>query len=426
MSEPVADRRQRSSGTAADRAAPSTATPSTRHDRARLVAFVSDAKTEEALREGLTEALPGGAAFHRGSIRQAIATLRKMPTPVALIVDLTGEDAPLVQLAHLSEVVEPSVQVLVIGEVDTLEFYREVTRGLGVMEYLPKPLSREAVRRHFLPMFVETPTVVENIATGRVISVTGSRGGVGATTIAANLAWYFGVTAARHTALLDPDLHLGSAAMLLDAATGSGLRIALEAPERVDPLFVERAAQPVSERLHVLAGEVRLNDQIAYAPDCAQSLLNAMCNRYAVIVADNPLRPMTLFQDIFALAHQRVLVTVPTLASVRDTRRMLAMQAGPSQSGRALVVLNRAGLRGGLTRLQVEDALGLKVDLVIPDMPKLVETAASMGQALADKRNPFGRAITDLARQTAFVRLLDSPLQVAAAPASRKWWRLFG
>ena len=399
--------------------------PGARHDRARLVAFVSDTETEAVLREALNEALPGGGDYHRGNITHAITALRRMPSPVTLIVDLTGVDSPLAALAQLSEVVEPHIQVMVIGEVDTLDFYRQITRGLGVAEYLPKKLTRDAVRRHFVPLLVDAAVPATNAAVGRVITVTGSRGGVGTTTIAANLAWYFGVRAARHTVLFDPDLHFGSAAMLLDCPTGPGLRIALEAPERVDALFVERAAQPVAERLHVLAGEIRPSEPIPQAAGGAQSLLAALRSRYGVIVTDLPLRPVPLFHEIFDQADQRILVMVPTLASVRDTRRLLAMPTGPRQDGHGLVVLNRQGLRGGLTKVQVEEALGAKVDLEIPDMPRLVETSASMGQVLADSRNPFARGIAELARQSAFVVLLDSPLGAQIDRRKRPRWRLW-
>nr|WP_294521385.1 hypothetical protein [uncultured Rhodopila sp.] len=405
---------------------PAAAEPvATRHDRPTLAAFVADGATEKVLRDGLAEALPAGSTFHHGGIDAAIDALRKMPTPITLIVDLSGATYPLTLLSRLSDVVEPNVRVLVVGDIDDVDFYRAVTHSLGALEYLPKPLTRDTVRRHLLPFFAEAPPVAEDIGTARIISVTGSRGGVGTTTIAANLAWHFGFTACRHTALLDPDLYMGSAAMLLDSSTGPGLRIAVESPDRVDALFVERAAQPASERLHVLGGEVKLSDQVAYAPNCALSLMTAMCSRYAMIVVDAPFRPQTLYRDLLDLAHQRVLIAVPTVVSVRDTLRLLALPPGPGQTGRGLVVLNRAGLRGGLTLKQVEAALGVKVDVVIPDQPRQVELAASMGQALAAGRNSFARGIVELAQQSAFVRLLESSEATARSQAARPWWRRF-
>ena len=66
-----------------------------------------------------------------------------------LVVDVSGEDQPLTALGDLSHVVEPDVCVLVVGEAEHADFYREITRGLGAAEYLPKPLTRDKVLRHF-------------------------------------------------------------------------------------------------------------------------------------------------------------------------------------------------------------------------------------------------------------------------------------
>ena len=62
---------------------------------------------------------------------------------------ISGEEQALKALADLAHVVEPDVCVLVIGELEGLEFYREITRGLGAADYLPKPLARDLVARHF-------------------------------------------------------------------------------------------------------------------------------------------------------------------------------------------------------------------------------------------------------------------------------------
>ena len=165
--------------------------------------------------------------IRRGGVKAAVNTLRKSPTPRVLIVDVSGAEQPLTALHDLSFVTEPDVRVLVIGEIDNLDFYREVTRGLGALEYLSKPLTRDMIARHFAPLVAGRAPVLESGQGGRVLTVTGVRGGVGTTTIAVNLAWHFGVAADRHTVLLDPDLHMGTAAMLLDCPAGPGLRMAL-------------------------------------------------------------------------------------------------------------------------------------------------------------------------------------------------------
>ncbi len=390
-----------------------------RHDRPALIAFVEDSTSETALREGLSEVAPGELDIRRGGIKAAINALRKSATPRVLIVDVAGADQPLSLLHDLSLVTEPDVRVLVLGEINNLDFYREVTRGLGALEYLTKPVTRDTIGRHFAPLIVGKAPVLETGQGGRVVSVTGVRGGVGATTVAVNLAHHFGIVADRHTVMFDPDLHLGTAAMLLDSPAGPGLRMALESPDRVDELFVERSAQPVSGRLHVLAGEMRLADQPDYALHAAETLVSALSRRYNFVVCDVPFRPQALFRDLLDIAHQRVLVMEPTLASVRDALRFLALPAGPAQIRRPVIVLNRLGQPGGLNRKKIEEALKTKVDVVIPDIPRVAELAATLGEAVSKNRNGFRKGIVEIARLTAYVRLLDAGKDFEAATPQR-------
>ena len=215
------------------------------------------------MRDGLTEATTGDLDIRRGGVRAAIAALQKQATPRVLVVDVGGEEQPLTALGDLSNVVEPDVCVLVIGEINHVDFYREVTRGLGASDYLAKPLTRDAVARHFVPFLLGHAPALQGVLGGRAIAVTGVRGGAGATTVAVNLAWNFGVWMRRHTVLLDPDIYLGMAAFLLNIQPGSGLRMALEAPERIE-LSACRTCGPTRGRPAACAGrrgEDRGSDQ---------------------------------------------------------------------------------------------------------------------------------------------------------------------
>jgi pilus assembly protein CpaE len=399
-----------------------------RPDRPKVIAFVRDQDTETALREGLMEAVPQGFDIHRGTVQAAMVALQNMPTPRVLIVDVSGEDQPLSALGELSDVVEPDVRVLVIGDREDLNFYRQMTHGLGVLEYLYQPLMRDMVSRYFGPRIQTGAATPDAVVGGRVVTVTGTRGGTGASTIAANLAWHFGVEARRHTVLLDADLHRGTAAMLLGAKIGPGLRTVLEAPDRIDELFVERAAQPVSKRLHVLAAEEKLSESVTYTQNAGGRLLEALRRRYNFVVIDVPWSTLPLHRDLLMMANQRVLVMDPTLASVRDVLRLMALPNGPKQPGRGVLVLNRENLPGGLNRRQLDEGLKMPPDVVIPDLPKIVGHAAHMGEPAMQVRGAFRNGILQLAREVAFVRLLDSATATTAAANGKHGWvrRLLG
>jgi pilus assembly protein CpaE len=378
-----------------------------RHDRPPLIGFLTDRDTEEALREGLAEATSETLDLRRGGIRGAIATMQKSATPRVLVIDITGEEQPLSALSELSHVVEPDVCVLVIGEVEHADFYREITRGLGAAEYLSKPVTREKVLRHFGPFAQGNAFAAPAMLGGRAIAVTGVRGGVGATTIAVNLAWHFGVNMHRHTVLLDPDTHLGATAFLLNIQPGPGLRMALESPDRIDSLLAERAAQPAADRLHVLAAEEKIASHTSHAPGAAPALLTALRNRYNFIIIDVPYGPVPLYRDLLDLVDQRILVMDPSLAAIRDTVRLLGLPKGPGQDQRAVVVLNRTGVPGGLSRKQVEEALKMKVDVAIPDLPRQVGNAATLGEPVLVSSAGFRNGVIDIVRQVASIRLLD-------------------
>ena len=397
-------------------------------DRAQLMAFVNDTTTEIILRDGLADATPVPFEIARGGIRAAITTLQKTVTPRCLIVDISGDDEPLSALLELSQVVEPDVRVLVIGEINNVDFYREITRGMGAREYLSKPLTRDVVMRLFAPVIVGRQVDVQDMTGGRVITVTGARGGVGASTIAVNLAWHFGVVRSRHTVLLDPDLHTGTAALYVDALSGLGLRAALEMPDRIDDLFVERAAQILKDRLHVLAGQEPLSDRPVCAPDAAPRLIAALRRRYNFIIVDVPYHPVPLYRDLLELASQRIVVFEPTLAGVRDAIRLRALHDGQAQSAPTIMLLNRLGMLGGLTLKQIEQALESRVDIVIPDMPKRLVAAANMGEPAVRGGGHFRIRVGDLARLVAFNRLLDSapsPTGEKRREERRHGWRIW-
>src|SRR4051794_17850379 len=163
-----------------------------RPDRIALLGFAADAATEMALREGLGSALRAEPEIRRGDIRQAIVALQHSPAPSTLIVDVAGETQPLAMLEDLAQVVEPDVTVLVVGDRQDMGFYRQITRGLGVREYLFKPLTTEMVARHFGTMLGGRDDTSGVLRGGRVLAVLGARPGVGASTLACNLAWYLG------------------------------------------------------------------------------------------------------------------------------------------------------------------------------------------------------------------------------------------
>jgi pilus assembly protein CpaE len=156
-------------------------------------------------------------------------------------------------------------------------------------------------------------------------------------------------------------------------------------------------------------------------------LIDALRKRYNFIVLDVPFAPVPLYHDLLNLAHQRVLVMEPSLVSLRDVLRLTTTTL--SQGPAPLIILNRLGLPGGLTRRQVEEGLKRKVDVVLPDLPRQLRGSANLGEPAIITSAAYRKVIAELARAVAGAGLLDSlaaSTPAEPAPKRRKWFGIGG
>ncbi len=364
--------------------------------RDKFIGFVSDEASARVLREGLMGYLPNSNQVHVVEYRNALAILSAMTTPEIVLVDLTGADQPMNALMALAEVVEQGTTVLTIGDQHGLNFYRTLTKGLGIKDYLPKPLTRAEVEQNFLPVIANMAGEKAKLRGGRAMAIAGTRGGVGTSTIATNLAWYLANEMHRHTLLLDGELSTGTQALNLDVRAATGLTAALQMPERVDQLLIERSITDVGNRLDVLAGLEALDKKIEFSPGGAANLLTALRGRYNYVVADAGARLEPLGRELLFNAQQRVIVMDPSMISIRNLERLMGLPGGSAQSPRALLVLNHAGAPGGLAQNYMEQSMGLRFDAVIPALPRVVPRASQLGNQAAALRGPFRNGIATL------------------------------
>ncbi len=390
-----------------------------RSGRIPVIAYLRDKDTEAVMREVLGDLLRDGGQVRRGDVADARTGLQQTETPGALIVDVSGEKDPFAALEDLAQFVEPGVRVLVVGERADMEFYRQVTRGLGVLEYLCKPVNRDQISREFLPWIMGRGPSDVTARGGRIISVTGVRGGVGSTTVAVNLAVELAERRRHHTLLMDADLQGGTCGLMLASEAEGGLRAALEHPERVDKLLVERAAPRLGDRLALLAAEDKPDSMPNVTGGAVRHLMDLLRTRYNCIVLDLPRQTLPMHREMQELSHQRVLVMDPTLPSLRDALRVLGSYTGVKSGSPPLLVLNRLGAPGTLDKKQVIAALQRAPDIIIPFLPKLLHTATTLGDPAVRKRGEFQPAIATLGHE---ILPSHSPAAEARRPRGLLKW----
>ena len=378
-------------------------------------AFIGDPATRDVVAAVFAErnwpedgVQPGGAA----------AALRHPHDDGALpllVVDIAESSNPAADIAALAAT-GAAQRIVAVGAVNDVTLFRDLIAS-GAADYLVKPISRHALLAALMaaPLPAAQATVAKPVESGRTFAVIGARGGVGASTIAANLAWLMANEQRRKVALLDLDLHFGTAALLLDLVPGRGLREALERPSRIDSLFLERALEKQGERLHVLAGEEPLADELALDPSAPAVLLHELRNRFDRVIVDLPRNAGMTERQALAAASAIVVVLDLTLPALRDTLRVLALASDCAPDATLLLVAGGAGA-GGLAQADFEKGLGRKIDFIVPHDRKAVVAAATAGKPLA--------LAASGAKAIAALRPLAARLD-GAAPAKRSFtfWR---
>jgi pilus assembly protein CpaE len=351
-------------------------------------AFVCDDATADLLRPLAVEHGWSPEKVNKGGLRNAVQTLSVAASPNILFVDLSESADPLNDINALAEVCEPGTIVIAAGQVNDVRLYRDLVAS-GIHDYLLKPFSVDQVRDTFAhaQSILSGPRGEVQVDRPHVMTaVIGVRGGVGASTVATSLAWMLGDKAHRSTALLDLDIHFGTGALALDLEPGRGLTDAMENPSRIDGLFIERAMVRANERLSVLSAEAPINTPLITDGAAFFQLQEEMRGAFESTVLDLPRHMLIQFPHMVHDAHVAAVVAELTLASTRDTIRILAWLKANAPQTKIVLVANRVPTGGALeiSRKDFEQSVERPVDIVIGEDGKLAAQAAKLGKPLAE------------------------------------------
>ncbi|MBY9062388.1 pilus assembly protein CpaE [Sphingomonas yunnanensis] len=363
--------------------------PGVAGSRAPFLAFACDDGSVEALRPIAAELGWPTENIYKGGLRNAVQTLSVTSSPHVLFVDLAESSDPLGDINGLAEVCEPGTIVIAAGQVNDVRLYRDLLAS-GLQDYLLKPLHADAVRDALgqAQAMLNAPKPVE-LSLDRPhcsVAVIGSRGGAGASSIATSLAWLISEHGKRATALLDLDVHFGTGALALDLEPGRGLTDAIENPSRIDGLFIERAMVRASDKLSVLSAEAPISAPVITDGAAFYQLQEEMRAAFEATVIDLPRAMLVQHPHLLADVNAVVLVTELTLASARDSIRLLSYLRSNAPQVQVTVLANRvhAGAQPEISRKDFEGSIERKIDVILPFDQKLAAQAAKLGKPLAE------------------------------------------
>ncbi|MFM6949535.1 MAG: CpaE family protein [Novosphingobium sp.] len=373
-------------------------------NRDAFSAYICDDAALDVLRPVVIELGWLPEKCNKGGLRNAIQSLSISASPNILMVDLSECGDPLSEINALAEVCEPGTVVIAIGQVNDVRLYRDLL-GSGIQDYLLKPLSPGQVRDALVnAQAVFAAPKAHDQAVGKKhvsVGVIGTRGGVGASTIATSLAWLYSGDENLPTALLDLDIHFGTGALALDLEPGRGLTDAIDNPGRIDGLFIERAMIRANDHLAILSAEAPISSPLLTDGAAFIQLQEEFRQAFEMTVIDLPRNMLINFPHLLQDVNVVLLVTEMTLAGARDTIRILSWMKGHAPHVQAIVVANKVlSGSGEISKADFEASIERKIGFTIPFDAKAAANAAKLGQTFADanRSTKAGMMIRDLAK----------------------------
>jgi pilus assembly protein CpaE len=348
-----------------------------------LLAFLTDAATANLVAavlgaEGAGRAQPGG-------IGAAIHYLKESACPKVLVVDISGQPDAMAQVDILAEVCTPGTNVIVIGDTNDINLYRQL-REAGVSDYLVKPLQATALKTAILTAVVGGAAKSDAAANKPMVVFIGARGGVGCSTVAINSAAILAQAFGKKTMLVDLDLQFGSTALALDIDPGTGLRDALEQPERVDSMFLNSLSAKISDNFYVLAAEESLTESASFKTEGLEKLIEELRRHFDAIVLDIPRHAASQVWRVLGYATSVVVVADQSLVGIRDTTRLIGAAKEAMDPAKVKVLVTESGTDRGsrIAMKEFEAALNRKVDFIVPEDAKAVSAAGRAGKPIID------------------------------------------
>ena len=333
-----------------------------------------------------------------GGLIAAIEAYQSSPTPNVIILESEsrGEDV-LAGLDQLAPVCDAATRVIIIGRMNDVALYRELVRR-GVSDYLIAPVGALQIVRAVCGLF----SAPDAKPVGRVLAVVGAKGGVGASTLAHNIAFSVARDLMLDAVVTDLDLAFGTAGLDFNQDPPQGIAEAVFSPDRIDNAFVDRLLSKCTDHLSLLAAPATLDHVYDFGADAFEAIFDSLRATVPCVVLDVPHQWTGWTKQTLVGADDILIVAAPDLANLRNTKNLYDfLKAARPNDQRPLYCLNQIGVpkRPEIKAADFAKALDDEPVAVIPFEPQLFGAAANNGQMIAEISS--GHRTAELLRQLA-------------------------
>ncbi len=308
----------------------------------------------------------------RGGLDRAVSRAQTGGVDLFLL-DTTLDSAPMLAALDRLRDAAPHACVVILGAVNDISLLRDLA-ARGVSDYIVPPASANDVARTLCALFTD-------VDTARTIAVIGARGGIGASTIARNVAWSIAERQQKKTTLVDLDLSFGLGGQSFERAALSAIDVirADGAEETLEPAL----SRPTPRLQFLAAPETTESLEIdAFAFD---ALIANVRRTASYVVLDLPHAWEPWVRTALREADDVVIVAGPDLASLRNADNMLKLlRSERDKINPPMVVVSMSGLpkRPEIPFKDFSDALHSTPSLTFAFEPELFGAAEVEGHMI--------------------------------------------
>jgi pilus assembly protein CpaE len=270
----------------------------------------------------------------------------------------------------------------------------------GAREFITQPVDKEelfgAVRK---ALQGRRDASAGRPASAKVVTVFGSKGGIGVTTVAVNLATLLARGGRAGAAVVDLDLQFGDAAILMNVKPRSSIPDLAENAESADAALIRNLLPRSAAGVSLLAGPARIEEAENVTSGHVEKVLTAFRNVFDTVVVDTAhcLNDMTV--KAMDESDAVLLLTAPDVPALHQAGRCLELfrKMGFDRE-RVRLVLNRHGGADDIHPEAVEKLLDYPVSwrLALQDAASMA-SAVTRGEPIAESQ-PHSRLAQGLRR----------------------------
>jgi len=303
-------------------------------------------------------------------------------TPDVAIINIDGDEVKSLALVENLARTYPASGVVVVSRRTDGQMILKAMRA-GAKEFLNSPVQLEELVGA-LERVGSSNIGGSRSSSSSIISVAGSSGGVGTTSIAVNLAVSLAQQPDRSVALLDMDLALGDADVFLDMIPDYTLLDVSQNIARLDLALLRKSLTKHDSGVYLLPRPVQIEDTTHITTEDFRKVLGLMKASFSHVVIDLSKSYSRL--DIAALeASQHILLlTQLDLPCLRNVVRLLSsLETYPGVTDKVRVIVNRAGLdKSQISSSKAEETIDREIFWRIPNNYSVISECRNNGVPL--------------------------------------------